>query len=179
VNSTMLFGLFSLAVGIVGSGFSALAAAVAYFVKKNEDAQDRQIERLDDAVVQIQNTLARYETHIGAGDEDLAAIRTDLRDHVTKEEQIFWKKVDAISEAQQIFAQALLQRMTSIEARMPNGEIKELVVSVAELRTEMRAVAEISRAADRHIEEHNAEAEEWKRRIMALEAVNDRARRTR
>jgi hypothetical protein len=175
----MLFGLFSLAVGIVGSGFSALAAAVAYFVKKNEDAQDRQIERLDDAVVQIQNTLARYETHIGAGDEDLAAIRTDLRDHVTKEEQIFWKKVDAISEAQQIFAQALLQRMTSIEARMPNGEIKELVVSVAELRTEMRAVAEISRAADRHIEEHNAEAEEWKRRIMALEAVNDRARRTR
>lgn len=177
MSATLWFAIASLILGFFGTCFSALASVIAYFVKRNEEAQDRQIQHLESAVNEVQRTLAGYESHIGAGDEDLKAIKTDLRDHVTKEEQIFWKKVDAITEAQQIFAQALLQRMASIEARMPNGELKELVVSVAELRTEMRAVTDMAKGAVSHVEDHNAEAEDWKRRIVALEAHHKRRTR--
>lgn len=170
MSATLWFAIVSMVLGFVGACFSALASVIAYFVKKNEEHQDREIQRLRDEVGQIGDSVARYETHVGAGDEDLKAIKTDLRDHVTREEQIFWKKVDTITEAHQVLATAMLSRMAAIEARMPNGEIQELVTSVAELRVEMRNVTGMATTAIKHVSDHNEEAEDWKRRIVALEA---------
>lgn len=178
MSATLWFAIVSMVLGFVGACFSALASVIAYFVKKGDEQQDREIQRLRDEVKKISDSVARYETHVGAGDEDLAAIKTDLRDHVQREEEIFWKKVDAITEAHQHLANAMLQRMAAIEARMPNGEIKELVVSVAELRAEMRGVTGMAASAIKHVEDHNEEAEDWKRRIVALEANAHTRRRT-
>lgn len=179
MSATLWFAIVSMVLGFVGACFSALASVIAYFVKKGEESQDRDIQELKVSVGQAKETLARYETHVGAGDEDLQAIRTDLRDHVQREEEIFWKKVDAITEAHQHLANAMLQRMAAIEARMPNGEIKELVTSVAELRVEMRGVTGMASSAIKHVEDHDKEAEDWKRRIVALETNAHTRRRTR
>lgn len=186
MSMELWFGIFSLAVGAVGAGFSLLASIIAYFVKRGEDAQDKNIDALhgEHAVLRtdvntIKQTLASYETHIGAGDAKLGEIKEEIADHVKKEEQIFWKKVEAISDAQRIFAEAVLQRIASMEAKMPNGEIQEIVKSLARLEANVLITGAAARKAEEHVEEHNAEAEDWKRRIVALEAVGPKKRATR
>lgn len=154
-----------------------LAAVIAYFLKRGEAAQDLAINglRTDHAALHadvdgIKQVLAKYETHIGAGDAKLAEIQKDIADHVTKEEQIFWKKVETISEAQRIFAEAVLQRIASMEAKMPNGEIQEMVKALARLEANVLITAATAKKAEDHVDEHSTEAEDWKRRIVALEA---------
>lgn len=178
MSAELWFAIVSLALGFIGVCFSALASIIAYFVKKGEDAQDRSIGELrqgqisiEQTVSRVQQTLARYETHIGAGDKKLSEIRQDISDHVTKEEQIFWKKVDSITEAQRIFSEAVLQRIASMEARLPNGELKQLALAVVELRGEVGQLKEMARAAIQHVQDHDEEAEDWKRRIVALESA--------
>ncbi len=180
------FGIFSLIVGVVGAVFSTMAAIIAYFVKRGEAVQDKSIEMLHHEhsslrsdVNQIKQTLASYETHIGAGDAKLGEIKEEIADHVRKEEQIFWKKVEAISDAQRIFAEAVLQRIASMEAKMPNGEIQEIVKSLARLEANVLITGAAAKKAEDHIEEHNAEAEDWKRRIVALESVGPRKKSVR
>lgn len=178
MTPTLWFAVASLALGFIGACFSMLASVIAYFVKKGEEQQDREIQRLRDEVERAATTLARYESHIGAGDSDLEAIKIDLRDHVQREEQIFWKKVDALVDVQRVFSEAVLQRIASMEARLPkNGEIADLMVGMGELRTEMRGVTDMSRTAVKHVDDHNEEAEDWKRRIVALEAHYSRRTR--
>lgn len=177
MSAELWFAIFSLIVGVLGAGFSALASIIAYFVKKNEASQDSALVELkaSDAsmrsdIDQINQTLAKYETHIGAGDARLSEIREDIAQHVQKEEQIFWKKVDAISESQRIFAEAVLQRIASMEAKMPNGEIADMVKALARLEANVLLTNAAAKAAQDHVETHNAEAEDWKRRIVALES---------
>jgi hemerythrin superfamily protein len=186
MSAEMWFAIVSLAVGLLGACFSALASIIAYFVKKGEDTQDKHIielkgdhSALRSDVNTIKTTLAKYETHIGAGDERLAEIRKDIADHVTKEEQIFWKKVDAISEAQRLFAEAVLQRIASMEAKMPNGEIQEMVKALSRLEANVIITAASARKAEEHVVEHDSEANDWKQRIVALEAVQSRRRSVR
>jgi chromosome segregation ATPase len=176
MSAELWFAIVSLAIGVLGAGFSALASVIAYFVKKGEDVQDKAIESLranystiQGDVDQIKQTLASYETHIGAGDARLAEIKNDIAEHVQKEEQIFWKKVDSISESQRIFAEAVLQRIASMEAKMPNGEIQEIIKALARLEANVLLTNAAAKAAQDHVAEHNDEAEDWKRRIVALE----------
>lgn len=185
MSAELWFAIASLALGIIGTCFSALASIIAYFVKRGEDAQDKSIGQLreDHAIVRhdvdvIKQTLAKYESHVGAGDARLSEIRQDIQDHVTKEENIFWKKVEAISEAQRVFSEAVLQRVASMEARLPNGELKELTVAVARIEAALVSVAEKAAAADKHVVDHNVEAEDWKRRIVALETGGSPRRRS-
>lgn len=182
----LTFAIVSLALGVVGAGFSMLASIIAYFVKRGEDAQDHNIGGLktDHALLRtdvdaIKTTLAKYETHIGAGDQRLAEIRQDIADHVVKEEQIFWKKIEAISEAQRVFAEAVLQRISSMEAKMPNGEIQEMVKALARLEANVIITAAAAKKAEDHVAEHDAEANEWKQRIVALEARKPSVKRSR
>jgi hypothetical protein len=170
MSATLWFAIISMALGVVGACFSALASVIAYFVKKGEEQQDRELHRLRDEVEHIATTLVRYETHFGAGEGDLLAIRTDLRDHVKREEEIFWKKIDSIADAQRVSNEAVLQRITSIEARMPNGELRELLEKVSRIGGRMEFIESKAEAALQHVEEHNVESEIWKQRIVALEA---------
>lgn len=178
MSTELWFGIVSLAVGIVGAGFSLMASIIAYFVKRGEDTQDKNIDSLHVEhatlrrdVDEIKQTLAAYESHVGAGDARLAEIRGDIADHVRKEEQIFWKKVEAMSEAQRIFAEAVLQRVAAMEAKMPNGELKEMALAIARIEAGMQIVGAKADAAAKHVEDHDREAEDWKHRIVALEAV--------
>jgi hypothetical protein len=178
MSAELWFAVVSLALGFIGACFSALASIIAYFVKRGEDAQDKTIEALRtdhvglrDDVDLIKQTLASYESHIGAGDARLAEIRKDIADHVIKEEQIFWKKVESISEAQRIFAEAVLQRISSMEAKMPNGEIQEMVKSLARLEANVLITGAAARKAEDHVVQHDAEANDWKQRIVALETA--------
>ena len=116
-------------------------------------------------VAAIKVTLARYETHIGAGDARLREIRESISDHVTKEEQIFWKKVDAIGEGHRVFAEAVLQRITSMEGRLPNGELQKMALDIAKLVERFEKVETMAKDATLHVKEHNEEAERWKRQI--------------
>lgn len=180
------FAVVSLAIGIVGAGFSLLASIIAYYVKRGESAQDATISALHGDHVSlrgdvdtIKQTLARYETHVGAGDARLQEIKEDIADHVRKEEQIFWKKVEAIGEAHKIFAEAVLQRIASMEAKMPNGEIADMVKALARLEANFVITQAASLKAEKHVEEHNIEAEDWKQRIVALETAAGGKGRTR
>lgn len=177
MSAELWFAIVSLGLGAIGAGFSILASLIAYFVKRGEDAQDRSIGTLTVDVDQIKQTLASYETHIGVGDQRLMEIKKEISEHVTKEEQIFWKKIETISEAQRIFAEAVLQRIASMEAKMPNGEIQDMVKALARLEANVLITHASAKAAELHIEEHNAEAEDWKRRIVALESKEE-SRRT-
>lgn len=178
MSAELWFAIVGMVIGVVGAGFSALASVIAYFVKKGEDVQDTHIRELRDDHVglrgdvdTIKQTLAKYETHIGAGDARLAEIRQDIADHVVKEEQIFWKKVESISEAQRIFAEAVLQRISSMEAKMPNGEIQEMVKSLARLEANFVITQAAALKAEQHVVDHDAEANDWKMRIVALETA--------
>lgn len=178
MSPELWFGILSLGLGLVGAGFSALASIIAYFVKRGEEAQDKSIVALHDEnsmlrsdVDSIKQTLAKYESHVGIGDTRLAEIRQDIADHVTKEEQIFWKKVDAMSDSHKLFAEAVLQRIASMEAKMPNGEIQEMIKALARLEANVMITSAAAKIAQEHVAEHNEEAEDWKRRIVALESV--------
>jgi hypothetical protein len=170
MTAELWFAIFSLALGFIGACFSVLASIIAYFVKRGEDSQDKHIAILQTDVDSIKQTLASYETHIGAGDQRLSEIRGDISDHVMKEEQIFWKKVDSISEAHKIFAEAVLQRVASMEAKMPNGEIQDMIKSLARVEAQLTLAIASAKKAEDHIEAHNNESEDWKRRIVALES---------
>lgn len=157
--------------GLVTTIGILLAAHYGYIAKRinSLEASDNQLK---DEINDIQVQLAEYKDHVGAGDLRLIEIRTSIDDHVTKEENIFWKKIEAISEAQRISNEALLQRMASVEAKMPNGEIKELVLAVARVEAAVMVVrAEASSAASRAEEAVNKaqgisdRSEEWKDRI--------------
>jgi hypothetical protein len=183
MSPELWFGIASLGLGFLGAGFSALASIIAFFVKRGEEAQDKSILALHSEntllrgdVEIIKQTLAKYETHIGAGDARLQEIRTDISDHVRREEQIFWKKVEAIGEAHQIFAEAVLQRIASMEAKMPNGEIQEMMKSLARLEANFIVTQAAALRAENHVEEHNTEAEDWKHRIVALESKGLKSR---
>jgi hypothetical protein len=176
MSPELWFGIVSLGLGLVGAVFSALASIIAYFVKKGEEAQDKAILSLhsDQTLLRgdvdiIKQTLAKYESHIGIGDERLQEIRGEIAAHVRKEEQIFWKKVDAIAEAHQVFAEAVLQRIASMEAKMPNGEIQEITKALARLEANSVVTQAAALKAERHVTDHDIEAEEWKRRIVGLE----------
>jgi len=171
------FAVVSLALGAIGACFSFFAAIIAYFLKRGEDAQDKSIASLHvehgtlrTDVDIIKQTLAKYESHVGAGDARLGEIREEIADHVKKEEQIFWRKVEAISEAQRIFAEAVLQRIASMEAKMPNGEIQEMVKALARLEANVLITAASAKKAEEHVGQHDNEANEWKQRIVALES---------
>lgn len=168
------FAIASLFFGVISSFFALLASVIAWFVKRSEAERDRHIQELQSDMEQVKGELAEYRSHVGAGDDKLEEIKTDLRDHVIREEQIFWKKVDALSDAHRLFSEAVLTRMASMEARLPNGELQDLARAVARIEAQMEGVARDSAAANEHVREHELEAEGWKRRIVALEEQRPR-----
>jgi len=177
MSPELWFAIISLAIGFAGACFSALASIIAYFVKKGEEIQDKNIVALhvDQTALRgdvdaIKQTLAKYESHVGVGDARLKEIREDIQAHVTKEEQIFWKKVDAMSDSHKLFAEAVLQRIASMEAKMPNGEIQEMVKALARLEANLIVTQAAAQKAEQHVADHDAEANEWKQRIVALES---------
>lgn len=61
----------------------------------------------------------------------------------------------------------LKERLIRIEAKMPNGELSTIVYRMGEIDKKLVTVLE-------HVDEHNKEAEDWKRRIVALEGQSVR-----
>jgi len=167
----------AISITVLTSVLSGATAIIAWLVRKNEKLQDLALQSLREDVAslagevdKVKECLGKYEGHVGAGDERLHGIEKSLTTHVEREEQIFWKKVEAISDAQRVSNEAILQRIAAMEAKMPNGELKELVKAVARIEATLLIATEKADAASRHVEDHNRESEEWKHRIVALEA---------
>lgn len=167
-----LIAIAGLLVAVVGGIMSTITALIAYFIKKNEEAQDKAIADLAVFANWARAELAKYELHVGAGKAALEALHTDVRDHVTREESIFWKKVEAMQAVNTAFQEAnaqghaaILQRLVSVEGKMPNGELERMALDIAKLVEQMLAVKEKAETAITHVREHDAEAEQWKRLI--------------
>lgn len=173
----IILSIIAITITVLTTILSGAAAIIAWLVRKNEKLQDITLDGLKANVAAISmevekldDQLAKYEGHVGVGDERLHGIEKSLNTHVEREEQIFWKKVEAISDAQRISNEAILQRIASMEAKMPNGELKELVRAVARIEASLLIATEKADAASRHVEDHNRESENWKQRIVALES---------
>lgn len=54
------------------------------------------------------------------------------------------------------------ERLTRIEAKLPNGELGVILFRMGEIEKKLETVLN-------HVDEHNREADDWKRRIMVLE----------
>lgn len=78
----------------------------------------------------------------------LDTIHNEIHNHVEKEETLVWAKFDQFT-----------KEMTDLRVQMANlgGSIAKIAESVA--------------MAVRHIEEHSTEVEDWKRRIVVVEAA--------
>lgn len=150
---------------LVGSSGGLLLAIIGYFVRREFEKQASLIEEIRKFNEWVRAELAKYEVNVGASDVSLKSIHDDLNSHVTREESIFWAKIEAIQDAIRIQNETVLQRIASVEARMPNGELKQLAKDVAILVGEMSSLKRMSLSAEDHITEHNAEAEQWKRKI--------------
>jgi peptidoglycan hydrolase CwlO-like protein len=173
----IVLSAIAIIITIATSLFSLAAAVIAWLVRKNEKLQDLALSNLQTDVAtvaaevdKVKECIAKYESHVGVGDERLHGIEKALTTHVEREEQIFWKKVEAISDAQRISNEAILQRIAAMEAKMPNGELKDLVKAVARIEASLLLAMEKVDKAERHVEEHNRDAETWKHRIVALES---------
>lgn len=168
--------ILAIVVTISGGILSTAIGLFAWFVRRNEKLQDDVLEQLktkvdalDADVEGLKVAVGRYEPLVGAGKESIEALHAALADHVTKEEQIFWKKIEAVSEVQRIANETLLQRMSTIEAKMPNGELKDLMKAVARIEAAMVGLhADVERVT-RHVDTHESESDVWKQRIVALE----------
>lgn len=78
----------------------------------------------------------------------LDAIHTEIHNHVEKEETLVWAKFDQFTR-----------------------EVADLRVQMANLGGSIAKIAESVAMAVRHIEEHSTDAEDWKRRIVVVEAA--------
>ena len=58
--------------------------------------------------------------------------------------------------------QMIRERLAAIEARLPNGELGIIVYRMGEVDAKLQTVLD-------HVDAHNTEAEDWKRRIVVLE----------
>jgi regulator of replication initiation timing len=89
-------------------------------------------------------------------------IKADVRGHIEREENILWPKVDDLT-----------ARLVRIEASLPNGELKTLLYRFNSLENKLDTTMGDLKAMVSHVSEeqrrHNAESEDWKRRIVRLE----------
>jgi hypothetical protein len=161
-------------VAIVGSGVGLVIGILGYFIRRAFEGQASDIAEIRKFNEWVRTELVKYEVNVGASDTSLKAIHSDLNDHVMREESIFWKKIEAIQEASRIQNETVLQRITSMEARMPNGELKSLAKDVASLVAEMAQVKRTANLAEEHVISHNEEAEVWKREIRVSASRLDR-----
>lgn len=168
--------LVTIVITVSGGVFSTITAVIAYFIRRNEAMQDRSIRDLQQAheslsvamqesISWIKSEMVAYKAQAGVSATAVAAVHTDLKDHVTKEESIFWKKIDAITQAHQALSNALLQRLTVVESKLPNGELERMAVDIATLVAQMSATKEKAQQAIEHVKEHDEEAGQWKRMI--------------
>jgi hypothetical protein len=122
-----------------------------------ERENDEQNKRLDT----IENDLHRYDAHVAVGatetraiHESVARVEAAVADHVHKEETTTWKKIDdlalAIGDLRQSHAEGMAKlaagqdvlavRVTSVEKKMPNGELQKLAEAFSILAESTREV---------------------------------------
>ena len=98
-------------------------------------------------------------------------IKSDIRGHVEREETLLWPKVDNLMDK----FNKIENQMIRIEAGMPNGELKTLLVRFTAMEAMFKeTVKRLDRSVDDVFNEqrtHNHESEEWKRRIVRLEDI--------
>ena len=163
---------------------SLFIAIILWYVRKNEKEQDDAIKDLREQLSKYRAELTDFVSNAGNTRTSIDAVHEELRQHVMREETIFWKDVKTDREAQRIFAEAVLQRVTSleakitsVEAKMPNGELQKLALDMAKLVTTVETAIDKAVSAEEHIRQHDSESQEWKRRIMSLEAIIERRKR--
>jgi hypothetical protein len=84
--------------------------------------------------------------------DEVKSIRKGLDDHVRKEEEIHWPRVEKA-----------LARLTALEGNVPDaGKLHSLIALFEEFQATLRSVAE-------SLSEHERESEGWKQRIVAME----------
>lgn len=161
--------ILAVSVTIIGGLGSVATAVFAWVIRRNEKLQDdalaalkEQVMNLDTDVSGLKAAVARYEPLVGAGQKGLDDIHRELKDHIDREERT--------TAEQQRSSEAVLQRLSTIEARMPNGELKDLVRAVSRIEATLEGMKVETARVVRHVEEHEADSEGWKQRIVVLEA---------
>lgn len=119
---------------------------------KRDDDQDGRLDR-------IEKDLGEYDKHVALGAQEAVEIHASVKrvevalgNHVEKEENITWTKIDALVEAvnemrlqNEVSHAQLTGRLNAVESKMPNGELKKLADAYHALA--QRDVAEAARRA--------------------------------
>lgn len=105
------------------------------------------LSQLNARVRKLEEDVSHYEANVGIGNEKLEAIHREISGHINREEHETWKKIDDLG--------------------MQMGVLN---VNIATLVEKMTHVASEAERAIAHVAQHDAEANDWKLRIVKLEA---------
>lgn len=135
-------------IAVIGSLISGFWFIVSQRLEKLEEAD----ERLAARVSEVEISLEGYKEHIGAGDAALEKLFARVEKHMTEEEDQVWGGMDGLKtqlnlmqlENQKAHAEiinhfgprlaAVETSVARIEKGLPNGELKEALAILRELK---------------------------------------------
>ena len=109
-----------------------IMAVMGYFIRRLDKDQERQDGRLS----HIEDTLGVYKEHVAVGTTEVRAIREMMEQHIEREENITWKRIEANENINREAHEKLFNGLAEL-----TGDVRELVgvISVAfkdQLRTD-------------------------------------------
>lgn len=112
--------------GIVITLFSIVLGFGAWWVRKLEKEQDKQDTRL----AKQEDRLNAMDKAAGVLEAQLTGIRELLEQHMEREENVMWKRIEAIDLANQEAHAAMYAGLTAL-----TGDVRELAGVVKQLAT--------------------------------------------
>lgn len=95
-----------------------LLASLVYWVRRLDKDQERQ----DMDIKQINRTLITYSRNVGIGDVSLQRIEGKLDDHIRREEEVTWTRIEEIDKENRASHDRLTESLTQL-----TGDVRELV----------------------------------------------------
>lgn len=128
----LIAGLFTIIGGLILAYWTMIASRLSKL--EETDA------KLGDRVAGVEQTLKGYEEHVGAGDKLFKTLMDRVERHMTEEEDQVWSGINKLSDKliqiheDNLSAHALItERLTRVEAKMPNGELGKLASVVDQI----------------------------------------------
>jgi hypothetical protein len=103
---------------VLATLFGLVLSFTAYWVKH----LDVDLKTVDVRISKIEDQLSAYKEKHAVGETQLAAIRSLLADHVDREENVTWKRIDEIDRENQMAHQKMFDGLSSL-----HGDVRELV----------------------------------------------------
>lgn len=131
------------ALAVIGGLFSLIVSLIAAYWKMIANRLDKLEEtdaQLSGRVKDVEETLVEYKEHIGAGDAMFKQLMDRVERHMTEEEDQVWSgitdlsnKLSAIHEDNLKAHTVIVERLAKVEAKMPNGQLNEVLDLVRKL----------------------------------------------